>query len=255
MKSNGTTHAIQAVSIQVPIPPIVTSGIARIRQMFEFIGSIPSSAIQKLSFRQKIAGIGTKFRSANWKKSIRRTLPIVLLVLIALAVLFLVAQIVRMTVASTKSVKSSDTRVQLPGPKASMILNKEFSFPLYNDKGKEITKMKYTLESAELHNEIIVKGQRASAVSGRTFLTLSIKLTNDYNQPIKVDTRDYVRLIVNGNEKEQLAADIHNDTVTIQAISTKSTRLGFPINDTDKNLSLKVGELNGTKDTIPLTLQ
>ena len=103
-------------------------------------------------------------------------------------------------------------------------------------------------------DEIIVEGKRATTVKGRTFLIVTLKITNEYTQSIDMDTRDYVRLSVEPNQEWQ-APDIHNDPVQVQAISTKYTRLGFPINETDKNLILRVGEINGTKEEIPLTLK
>jgi len=149
---------------------------------------------------------------------------------------------------------SSSSKVEVMGAKASQEINKEFTFPLKNDKGEEISKIKYVIESADLRDEIIVKGQRATAVKGRTFLIIALKITNEHNQAIQINSKDYIRLILNGNEGELLAPDIHNDPVEVQAISTKYTRVGFPINDSDKNLTLFVGEINGEKQKIPLEL-
>lgn len=70
-----------------------------------------------------------------------------------------------------------------------------------------------------------------------------------------MNTRDYVRLIIDGNQEEKLAPDIHNDPVEIQAISTKQTRLGFAIDDNDKSLALQVGEIDGEKEVIELNLR
>jgi hypothetical protein len=149
----------------------------------------------------------------------------------------------------------ADTRVTIEKAKASQTLNREFNFPLKDDKGKIVTTIKYTVQSAELHDEIIVKGQRASSVKGRTFLIIALKITNDYDKSVDIQSKDYIRLVVNGNDKEPLAPDVHNDPVTVQAQSTKFTRVGFPINDTDKNMSLRVGELDGTKETVALVLK
>lgn len=150
---------------------------------------------------------------------------------------------------------TGDERVQLPGAKASQTLNKEFSFPLKDDKGKIISQLKYIIESAELRDQIVVKGQKATSVEGRTFLLLNLKLVNEYTKAIEIKTSDYIRLSVNGNEAEWLAPDMHNDPVEVQAISTKFTRIGFPINDTDKNLRIRVGEIEGQKEVVELNLQ
>lgn len=147
-----------------------------------------------------------------------------------------------------------DKRQEVQGARASQNLNREFAVPLKNAEGEEVSKIRYRIEKAELRDEIIVKGQRATAVKGRTFLILTLKITNEHSQAIEIDTRDYMRLSVNGKGEEWLAPDIHNDPVEVQAISTKYTRLGFPINDNDKNLTLRVGEIDGEKEKINLDL-
>ena len=152
------------------------------------------------------------------------------------------------------SASGNTSKVEVMGAKASQEINREFSFPLKNDKGEEVNKIKYVIETADLRDEIIVKGQRATAVKGRTFLIIGLKITNEHNQAIQINSRDYIRLILNGNEGELLAPDIHNDPVEVQAISTKLTRVGFPINDSDRALVLLVGEINADKQKIPLEL-
>ncbi len=144
-------------------------------------------------------------------------------------------------------------RVQIQPPKTTMTINKEFQFPLKDEKGQEIAKIKYLLDKAEKRDEILIKGQKATVISGRTFLIINLKITNGTKQKIQMNTRDYIRLTIK-DDPELLAPDIHNDPVEIQAISTKYTRVGFPISDNDKNLKLQVGEINGDKETINLNL-
>lgn len=139
-----------------------------------------------------------------------------------------------------------------PTPKATMVINKEFSFPIKDTEGKDISTIKYLIESANLQDVILVKGERATAVTGRTFLILNLKITNSYKQGIQINSRDYVRLIVDGKKDELIAADIHNDPVEVQAISTKSTRIGFPIDEKYKSLEIQVGEINGSKEDIKI---
>lgn len=146
----------------------------------------------------------------------------------------------------------SDNRIKLPDAKATITLNKEKQFPIKNDKGEELAKLKFVIENAELRDQLVVKGKKATAVKGRTFLVVNLKITNDYSKAIEINTRDYIRLSVNGNENEWMAADMHNDPVAIQASSTKNTRLAFPINESDKNLKLRFGEIKGEKETIDL---
>lgn len=149
---------------------------------------------------------------------------------------------------------SASGTVSVAGPKAQQTLNKTFYFPLKDDSGQELTKLKYEVLSAELRDEIIVKGQKATAVNGRTFLIINIKITNDYEKPVELRARDYVRLTVDGSN-EKLAPEIHNDPVEVQALSTKYTRLGFTINSNANNLTLFVGEIGGKKQEIKLNFR
>lgn len=133
-------------------------------------------------------------------------------------------------------------------------LDREFIFPL-NDGEKDVSEVKFFIDDVELREEIVVQGQKAVAVPGRIFLIVTLKVSNDFEQAITMNTRDYVRLIIDGNQEEKLAPDIHNDPVEIQAISTKQTRLGFAIDDNDKSLALQVGEIDGEKEVIELNLR
>lgn len=148
----------------------------------------------------------------------------------------------------------NDERPVISEAKAKQDLNRDFSFPLRGADGKEVSKVKYRIDSVELNDNLIVKGQRVRSVQGRTFLVVNIRITNDHNQAIDINTKDYVRLSANGTS-ELLAPDVHNDPLQVQAISTKLTRIAFPINDSDKNLKLTVGEINGEKQTVDLSLQ
>lgn len=188
-----------------------------------------------------------KFRNIS-KFSLKKVGKYALLGLIALIVVAGGARII----GSVNTPESA--RVEILGAKASQDINKEFLFPLTNSEGEEVSNLKYVIQAVELRDEIVVKGQRATAIEGRTFLILTLKITNEHSQAIEMTTRDYIRLSVNGNEDEWLAPDIHNDPVEIQAISTKNTRVGFPLNDADNNLVLRVGEINGEKEKISLEL-
>lgn len=172
-----------------------------------------------------------------------------------LAVLVVAAFAVGSALSSRNVSKGSRAQKEsVPQAKARQNLNREFSFAIKDDKDKEIGKIKYIVQSAELADEIIVKGEKARAVVGKTFLILSIKIVNDLKQGVSINTRDFIRLSVNGG-RELLAPNIHNDPVAAQAISTTYTRLGFTINESDKNLELHIGEIAGPKQTIQLNLK
>lgn len=147
---------------------------------------------------------------------------------------------------------SSQNKFQLPAPKATMNVNREFVFPLKNQKGEEVAKVKYFVQNIELRDLILIRGVKSPTIKGKLYLVLNLKITNDYSRSIQINTKDYIRLIVNNNEAEKLAPEIHNDPVEVQATSTKFTRVGFTIDEDEKRLKLKVGEVEGEKTTIDL---
>ncbi|KKQ51329.1 hypothetical protein A2865_03100 [Candidatus Woesebacteria bacterium RIFCSPHIGHO2_01_FULL_39_17] len=220
------------------------------------VGHYLSDFLTKLKERRKgrdefqSTSLGNKRFDFSSSK-LRKPLKNILLLIIALAIIFGIGKVV----SSISLQNSSSGKLEVEKAKKSQVLNREFSFPLKDSQGEQIGEVKYMVEKAELMDEIIVEGKRAKAVKGRIFLIFTIKISNGYTQAIEMNTKDYARLSVNGNFDEWLAPDIHNDPVEVQAISTKYTRLGFPINENDKNLVLRIGEIEGEKQEIPLELK
>lgn len=199
----------------------------------------------------------SKFRIKKLKRFIRnsKSLPLIIVVVLLFLVFVFVLKNIQLSPSSTSSgISSQGAEVDVKKASSSQALNKEFSFPLKDQNGKDVSKLKFIVQSVELRDEIIVKGQRGRAVDGRTFLVLNFKIVNDYDKPIQMSVRDYVRLIVN-NTTEKLAPEIHNDPVEVQAISTKYTRAAFPIDKNPSSLVLQIGEVTGKKETIKLNLR
>ena len=179
---------------------------------------------------------------------------ILFIIVIIVIVVIAVKNTSRQSASAVSGAAAPVNQVVVAKPLAVDTLNKSFEFPLRDANGNKVSQFKYEIQSAELDNQIIVKGQLATAVQGRVFLVLNLKITNNYTKSVQLNTRDYVRLIVN-NSKDRLAADIHNDPVDVEAISTKYTRIGFPIDSNFKNLKLEVGEITGPKQTIQLNFK
>jgi hypothetical protein len=153
---------------------------------------------------------------------------------------------------SSSAANSIASNTNVSSAENAATLSKELEFPIKNEKGEEVSRFKYTIETVEVRDEIIVKGQKVTALSGRTFLIVNLKLVNPLDKMIQIHTKDYIRLIRNGNPAEALAPDVHNDPVEVQAISTKMSRVAFPINDSDTDLQLQIGEIAGEKQVIPI---
>lgn len=186
-----------------------------------------------------------QFKGSNYKPY---------LIGIAVIVVVVVLLVKFNTFSGGSSAVAGASKTAIKDAIATQDLNREFKFPLKNEKSETLGEIKYVIENAEIRDEIVVKGKKASAVSGRTFMILNLKITNDTNQTISMNTKDYVRLFVNGNDNEPLSPSIHNDPVVVDAISVKPTRIGFAINETDTQLKLKIGEIQGEKQEVVLEL-
>jgi hypothetical protein len=192
----------------------------------------------------KTSGIFSKVKKINVKN--------IIIFLIAVAAVVLIAPRL-FSEEESQIVKNNNTdSIKIKPAQATTDINKTYNFPLKDESGEEVGVLEYEITKAELMDELVVQGQKATAVDGRTFLIIGLKVKNDLNQSLEINTKDYIRLSVNGNKENWLAPDIHNDPVKVQAISTKNTRVGFPINDTDKDLVLRIGEIKGEKEEVPI---
>ncbi|MBI4130452.1 hypothetical protein HY468_04000 [Candidatus Roizmanbacteria bacterium] len=191
--------------------------------------------------------MNTLLRHTDKRKKIVFAVIGILLLIGAIAVLVRQTSSSNASSTATPSISNNTTT-------KSIDINREFLFPIKNGESEEVGHIKFVIEKAELLEKIVVQGKTATAVSGRIFLIVTAKLTNDLDKNIQINTRDYVRLMRNGNSQELLAPEIHNDPVEVLAISTKYTRVGFSIGSTDKDLNLLIGEIKGEKQTIPLSL-
>lgn len=246
MKPRGQFIAIQPRSLQIKEKLLKLRNVS-----MTLLSSISSTISTRLaSLRQRKAERNFEFPERRSGGNFKKYLPYAVLGFFGL--LFL-AGLSWGTYHIFKSIALGN-KVSILGAKASQELNNEFSFSLYNEEGEEVSKLRFNIEKAELRDEIIVKGQRARSVSGRTFLVFNLKITNDYTLPMTIQSKDYLRLSVNDNG-EWLAPDVHSDPIEVQSQSTKITRVGFAINDSDKNLKVRVGEINGEKQEIALSLK
>jgi hypothetical protein len=175
--------------------------------------------------------------SVRSRMTSRKKIMIAVIVLLILIAGFLKLRSGPATVARATQAQPGNA----DAPLKSVDLNQTYTF----------AGLTYTLVSAEQRNTIIINGQQATAAPGKVFFILNLKLKNDSNQDVVLNARDFIRLNVNNNA-DWLAPDIHNDPVTVQAISTKMTRVGFPLNTKDAGFRLQVGEIKGPKTVVPV---
>ena len=111
--------------------------------------------------------------------NMKHTLTRVGLVVVGLIFVLGMIRVIRSGSSSANQTPNNDniqgtSTIALPDALATQSLNREFQFPLTNNTGEEVSKIKYLIESAEIRDEIIVKGQQATAIQGRAFLIIHI---------------------------------------------------------------------------------
>ena len=131
-------------------------------------------------------------------------------------------------------------------------LDKNFTFTATDSKGKESSEVDFRITKAEKTKEVLIQGRPANAKGDKAFLVLHIEIDNSETQPLYIAPVDMLRLIGEGDKK--FAPDIHSKTVEIQPISTKITRVGFVIPQTQNEFKLLVGELEGDKSELEIKL-
>lgn len=167
-------------------------------------------------------------------------------------VLIIGAAVLGGRVVLSRILPKSTSQLTAVSPDAVTVpIEREFSFQVYDQTKELANSVRYVITSAQLTKQIIIKGQKANAVAGRTFLILNLKLVNDFDKSLFLNTRNYVRVQPVGTE-DKLAPEIHNDTVEVQPLSTKLTRIGLPVDEKAKEFVFHVGELEGEKQMIAI---
>jgi len=203
--------------------------------------------IKKVRFSKPHFDFGNKF--SKFKKYLTSKN---LAIGIGLIVVFLVVMVIARALGGNDKQNSQVAGVSDNNSQNIIQLNKKFNFPLTDSTGEEVSSIEYEIESAELTDDIFIQGQPTKPIAGRTFLVLSLKVTNDYQQDIEIDTGDYIRVKLDVLGDELLAADMDNDPMKVQAISTKYSRLGYSIPKDFGNIKLLVGEISGDKEELTL---
>jgi hypothetical protein len=138
-----------------------------------------------------------------------------------------------------------------PTPVRLISPNKSYTFAITDGAGNKLGEFTFLIIKIERTKEIDIAGQKAKAVPGKDLVIVDAELTNKGNITAKTNSRNYLRLRVNKEDK-LLAPDFHPDPVDLTPQSTKSVRFGFAIAENDRELILQVGELDGLKDSIIL---
>lgn len=128
-------------------------------------------------------------------------------------------------------------------------INSEYKFNALTSNQKK-TDIVLRITDAEIRKEVLIQGKPANASGDKAFLILNLEFdnsdtTNKYIAPVNL-----FRLI--DEQGKKYAADIHSNIVEVAPISTKKTKIGFVINESQKKFMLNLGELDGDKTELEI---
>lgn len=152
----------------------------------------------------------------------------------------------------TKNSKADNNTVSL-SPTASGNLNKQIAFPIRDKDGKDTgNKLTVNFTSLERTNKILYSGKPLSAKQGKDFVVSNIEIENTTKDRLTVRPVDFIRLQDAGGKN--YAADIQINALKVEPLSVKKTRTIFIVNEEPKTLKFLIGEINGNRETVEVTL-
>lgn len=135
---------------------------------------------------------------------------------------------------------------------SSVVINKEYRFPIYSSDGKTESSLKMVVTSAVRNDKIVVNGKSSQAAEGKDFLVLNMEITNSTNNKLNVRPVDFFRLV--GQEGQLFAADVYNDPVKVEPISIKKTRVAYVVFESQENFKFQIGEIKGEKQEVEINI-
>lgn len=190
--------------------------------------------------QSNISNLLTRARSG---RNNPKVLKLAATLIVAVVLVFVIRQLFSTTSASPSSSYPINTSTR----KQTAQVDQDFDIPI----GTSDEVITFKVTNVDLTNEVILRGQKANAVTGRKFVILNIKLSNQQQQRVKIDSRDYVRLAVD-DTGDRLAPSLHNDPIEVQPISDQFTKVGFTVDENVKSFKLYIGLIKEDKIEIPL---
>jgi len=152
----------------------------------------------------------------------------------------------------TKNSKADNNTVNL-SPVATGNLDKKVAFPIRDKEGKDTgSKLTVTFTTLERANKLLYGGKPLSAKQGKDFVVSNIEIENTTKDRLTVRPVDFIRLQDAGGKN--YAADIQTNSLKVEPLSVKKTRTIFIVNEEPKTLKFLIGEINGNRETVEVTL-
>src|SRR3990167_5580311 len=109
------------------------------------------------------------------------------------------------------------------------------------------------ITTAEITDNILVKGQKATTRNGKLFLLVYLEIENKYQVALYSKPVDLLRLV--RTDGKRIAPSVSQGDVEIRPLSVKRTNVAFVIDAKEKNFTIEVGEVKGNKEAIQINFK
>lgn len=129
--------------------------------------------------------------------------------------------------------------------------NKTWTFAATDRAGTAIpAKLTFIVTTVEKTNQIYVKNKPIRTTADKRFLVVSLELKNDTDKRVYFYSSDFVRLAAADGKKFE--ADFKNPRFEVAPFSTKKDKLAFLVDADQKSFDLQIGEVAGTRESLPI---
>lgn len=154
---------------------------------------------------------------------------------------------------STQSILPLESQQTNFSPQNQITINRKIEIPIRSSSGT-ITgeKLAINLSTIDKSNRILIQGKPATARAGKTFIILNLEIDNSTKNQLTVRPVDFIRL--QDSQGRSFASDVHNESVKAEPVSIKRTRVGFVVDENQKNFKFLIGEITGEKQTVEVSI-
>ncbi len=186
------------------------------------------------------------------KKTKRFPAKKIVIGLIIATVLLLIGITAKARLNQVTNVSSPQVNTQSvdEAPLATTDLNAHYNFVATDASGNPADQVGFLITKAEKTKQVLIQGRPANAKGDKAFLVLHIEIENASTNKLYLAPVNLLRLV--DDQGKKFAPDIHSDTVEIQPISTKITRVGFVVLADQPHFLIQVGELEGDKQDLEI---
>lgn len=185
-----------------------------------------------------------RFKAPTWKFSLfsfgrnRRSLKWLLIALVGVGVLTAAYFLLRAGGQDTLGANKT-------------AINQTYAIVARDKDGRSLgTETNLVITDAEKTSSVLIQGKRYNTRNGKLFLLINFEMDNPDTSVYYTNPTDLVRYQrVDG---KKFAPTVHQGIVQVRPQSTKNSNVGFVVDESEKNFTIEIGEVDGTKQTLEI---